>query len=288
MAKVLHENEIKHKKRFLYISILALLIVGIPLQLFPHFWMFSNMFKSSIEVFQFPPSFLPDVFHLENIFEVFTKYNLFNNLYNSLVLGFGVVLIQVPISALAAFSLSKLKPKGSKIILMFFVVTLMISQQALLIPSFLMMHDFPVLNLNLLNTFWAVILPFTAWGWSIFVFKGFFDSIPKSLLESARIDGASNLLIFTKIIIPLSKPVFAVVILNTFNAVYRQFIFPLMMLSQEEKWTLMIRVYTATEGYVPWNHIMVMLFVAMLPVLIVYVFCQDYIVEGIKTTGLKG
>lgn len=279
----LQDIEIRQHYRWLYALIIIVLIIGIPFRIFPFVWMISNMFKTSLEVFEFPPTLLPKEFMWENIPKAFEKYNLWSNLWNSLVLCFGVIIIQVPTSALAAFSLSKLRPKFGGFLLMFFVGTMMISGQAIIVPTYIMMGWF-----GLIGTFTGVILSQSAWGWSVFMFKGFFDTFPKDLLEAARIDGAGNMRIFWTLVVPLTKPVFAVVVLNTFRAVYNQFMFPLMLLPDDKKWTILIRIYAAQEGSATWNSVMVMLTAAVIPILIFYLFMQKYIVQGITMTGLKG
>ena len=107
-------------------------------------------------------------------------------------------------------------------------------------------------------------------------------------MEAARMDGATNLQIFTRIVFPLSLPVFSIAILNTFNAVYSQFMVPLMLLPGKEKWPLMVQIYTSTVSAVPWNQVMVLLSVASLPLILVYIIAQKYVVEGIVMTGIKG
>lgn len=107
-------------------------------------------------------------------------------------------------------------------------------------------------------------------------------------MDAARIDGANNFVIFIRIVFPLSLPVFSIAILNTFNVVYSQFMVPLMLLPAKEKWPLMLQIYTATVSAVPWNQIMVLLSTASLPLILIYIFCQKYIVEGIVMTGIKG
>jgi len=284
----LHDSVIRGKGRRKYYLLILLLCIGIPFQIFPYIWMLSNMFKTSLEIIQIPPTFFPNEFFWSNISDTFQKYDLLNNIKNTFVLCAGVLAVQLPISALAAYALSKLKPKGAKILLLFFLGTMMINEQALMWPTFLMMLDFPIIHVNLIDNFWSVILAFSAWGWAVFIFKGFFDAQPNDLLEAAQIDGATSLKCFTRIILPLTKPVFAVVGLNTFMAVYSQFLFPLILLPSEKMWTIMIRIYSAQQGIATWNNVMVMLTMATFPILILYFFVQKYIVEGVSLTGLKG
>ena len=144
-------------------------------------------------------------------------------------------------------------------------------------------------GVRMIDNLWSLILSFSAWAWAIFILKSFFDGLPQDLLESARIDGASNARVLWSIIMPLSKPVYSVVILNTFMACYNQFIFPLILLPDSKNWTIMVRIY-AIQGSssATWNQIMVLLGCATVPVLICYIAAQKYIVQGISMSGLKG
>lgn len=282
---IIQDSELKKGSsgKRLHIAIMAILGVCIPVQYFPHAWMFFGMLKDKLEVFTFPPKLFPKKFLWSNIAETFATFSLWNNFKNTLIICGGTILLQVTISSLCAFGLSKLKLKRSGALLLFFVGTMMISNQATIIPTFLMMSRW-----KLINSYWSVILTFSAWGWSVFLFKNFFDTLPDALIEAARIDGATNLQIFTRIIFPLSLPVFSIAILNTFNAVYSQFMVPLMLLPAKEKWPLMVQIYTSTVSAVPWNQVMVLLTVASLPLVLVYIACQKYVVEGIVMTGIKG
>jgi multiple sugar transport system permease protein len=286
---IIQENELKKgQAKWIHRIIICILAVLIPVQLLPHFWMFFGMFKAPLEVIKFPPKLLPEKFLWENAVRIFTEYNLWMYIKNTFVLCLGVILVQVPISAMGAYALSKLRLRMGNILLLFFVGTMMISSQALLIPTYLMMVKFPLTNWNLINSFWSVILAFSAWGWIVFLFKTFFDSLPSALFEAARIDGAGNMTIFLRIVFPNSLPVFAIAVLNTFNAVYNQFVLPLAFLPRREKWPLMVMIYNATNTSIPWNLILVMLTFTSIPLIIVYALCQRYIVEGIVMTGIKG
>jgi multiple sugar transport system permease protein len=286
---IIQDNELKKGNgKWIYRGILIFLVIFVPIQLLPHAWMFFGMLKAPLEVIEFPPKLLPGKFHWENIFITFKNFNLWNNIKNTMLLCFGTIIVQVPISALGAYALSKLRLKGSNALLLFFIGTMMISNQATVIPTYLMMSNFPLTHWNLINSLWSVILAFSAWGWSVFLFKNFFDSLPTALFEAARIDGAGNMAIFLKIVLPLSLPVFSIAVLNTFNAVYSQFMIPLTFLQKTEKWPLMVQIYSSTLSATPWNQVLVMLVVASVPLVIMYVLCQRYIVEGIMMTGLKG
>jgi multiple sugar transport system permease protein len=286
---IIQDNELKKGQgRWIYRGIFIFLVLFIPIQLLPHAWMFFGMLKDPLEVIKFPPKLLPDEFQWRNIPLTFMNFNLWNNIKNTMLLCFGTIMLQVPISALGAYALSKLRIRGSNALLLFFIGTMMISNQATVIPTYLMMSNFPLTHWNLINSLWSVILAFSAWGWSVFLFKNFFDSLPTALFEAARIDGAGNMIIFLRIVLPLSLPAFSIAILNTFNAVYSQFMVPLMFLQKTEKWPLMVQIYSSTLSATPWNQVLVMLSVASIPLIIMYILCQRYIIEGIMMTGLKG
>jgi multiple sugar transport system permease protein len=287
---IIQENELKRGgAKWIYRGIMLCLIVFIPIQVLPHLWMFFGMFKGRLESIKLPPSLFPEKFLWENIPTTFKSLNIWRSALNTLILCAGTIISQVTISSLAGFALSKLRLRGSNLLLLFFIGTMMISGEATVIPLYLMMFKFPITNWNLINTFWALILPFTAWGWAVFLFKNFFDSLPSALFDAAKIDGAGNITIFTRIVIPLSAPVFAIVIYNTFNAVYNQFMLPLMMLPSAEKWPLMVQIYTTqNSSSYALNQVMVLLTFASLPLILAYIFCQRYIVEGVVMTGIKG
>lgn len=285
----LHPIERKSLKgRITYAVIIVVLLIGVPLQLFPYAWMVSGVFKSNREIMRAVPSLIPKNPVFDNIPKAFAKYNLWHNFANTMVLCFGTIAIQCTISILAAYALAKLKPKGSKYVLLFFVGTMMINEQAIAIPSYLMFNNFLGIGVNLINNFWSLLLAFSAWGWAIFMLKGFFDGLPSDLLESARIDGAGAMSVLLRIVLPLSKPVLAVILLNTFMAVYNQFLFPLILLPDSTNWTIMIRIYATQRGSATWTDTMVLLTTATLPVLLVYLLAQRYIVQGVTMTGLKG
>lgn len=282
-------QERRRSYRWVYMLILLILLIGIPIQVFPYLWMLSGSVKNPVEIFAVPPSLIPKQFELGTYKDVLQVVPFLKYFVNSMILSLGTVVLQGAVSALAAYSLSKLRPRGSRGLLLYFLGTLMVPNEVILISTYVMMSRFPIIHVSLLNSFWSVLLPFSAWAWALFLLKGFFDGLPEELLDAARIDGASEMRIFTWIVLPLSRPVLAVVGLQTFMAVYNQFIFPLVMLPDPSKWPLMVALYNMQNGgTVPWNDIMAGLMMATVPVMVIYLFAQRYLVQGITLTGLKG
>lgn len=282
---VIQNIELKTKKgRLVYGCIFLLLAAGAVIQIFPFFWMIMGTFKTDTELISAIPSLFPEHWSLAAYKEAFSKYDLWKNIQNTVVLCVSVVVLQVGNSALTAYSLSKMHPRFGKQIMLAILATMMFSGTVLLFPLYIMMS-----SLHLIGSKMALILSSSVWAYTIYLFKNFFDNIPGELMESAKIDGAGNMHIFFKIVIPLSKPVFAVNILNTFMTVYNDFLYPLMLLPDEEDWTIMMRIFNIDSiGSAPPTHMYVLLVVAVIPILLFYLLAQRNIVEGISTTGLKG
>ena len=185
------------------------------------------------------------------------------------------VLCALIFNPLAAYALSRYRLANTYKILLFMLVTMAFPPMVTQIPVFLMMRDF-----NLLNTFAALVLPGLAHGYSIFLLKGFFDSQPRELYESAQIDGAGEWTIFWQITMSLSKPILAVVALQAFNIAYSNFMFALLICQDEKMWTLMVWLYQLQQrsGQAV---IYASLLIAAIPTFIIFLFCQNVILRGI-------
>jgi ABC-type glycerol-3-phosphate transport system permease component len=205
---------------------------------------------------------------------------------NSIFVSFMVILAQLSISSLAGYSLSKLVTgKLGKLILLFFLATMMIPFIATLLPMYIIFNDF-----GLLNTLWALILPSTSWGFAIYLFKGFFDKLPNDLRDAARIDGASEINTFVRIMVPLSKPVFGVISLWSFLAVWNEFMWANITIQKPALWTYTVALYKIQQGsgsFAP-NESMALNVIAIVPTLFIMLIFQKSIQKGIALTGIKG
>ena len=164
--------------------------------------------RSAGSIFATPPVLLPSSPEWVNFVTAWQQLNSLRYLANTAVLAAGAVLLQLIVSATAAFALSKLKPVFSNLLLFFFLSTLMVPALAYLIPQYLTVVSLPIFGISLVNSWWAVWLPEAANAFNIIILKSFFDSIPSELTEAARIDGANALQVFVRIILPLSRPAF--------------------------------------------------------------------------------
>lgn len=233
----------------------------------------------------------------------FSKGSVPRWFFNSMVYAFGVIVLQLTVSATTGYALSRLWEKKTAYWLeLFFLATMMLPAMLLFLPLVLMMQNFPfptipftsirLPGVNLMNTFWAMILPHAAWAFSILLFRGFFDQLPDELFQAARIDGASELTIFARIALPLSGAIFATMTIFTFMAVWAEFLWPYLVANKQEMWTLSIALFSqsgggGSSGGDP-RVSMSMALIAAIPPLFIFLFFQRYLVQGIATTGLKG
>ena len=195
--------------------------------------------------------------------------------FNTAVYCLLSVVVALVFNPLAAYALSRYRPPSAYKVLLFLMLTMAFPPMVTQIPVFLLLRDF-----NMLNTFWALILPGVANGYSIFLLKGFFDSLPKELYESASIDGAGEFRIFWQITMSLSTPILAVIALNAFTAAYSNFMFALLICQDQRMWTLMPWLYQLQQGSGP-GVVYASLLIAAIPTFIIFALCQNIIMRGI-------
>lgn len=202
-------------------------------------------------------------------------------LINTVIYVMLAILCALTINPLAAYALSRYKLKCTNAVLLFLLATMAFPPSVGMIPSFLLLKD-----LRLLNTFAALIVPVLANGYGIFLMKGFFDSLPSELYEAAIIDGASELTVFFKMALPLTKPILAIMALNAFTMAYSAFMFAFLTCQDPQMWTLMVFLYEFQQMY-PNYLVMASLVVAAIPTLLVFIFCQNIILRGIVIPTFK-
>ncbi len=196
-------------------------------------------------------------------------------IWNTFVYCFTAVLCALIVNPLAAYALSRFNPPSTYKVLLFLMITMAFPPMVTQIPVFLLLRE-----LNLLNTYGALVLPGLANGYSIFLLKGFFDSLPQELYESAQIDGASEVRIFLQITMSLSKPILAVIGLQTFQAAYSNFMMALLYCQDENMWTIMPWLYQLQSNSAQ-GVIFSSLIIAAIPTFLVFAFCQNIIMRGI-------
>jgi multiple sugar transport system permease protein len=205
-----------------------------------------------------------------------------NGVWNTIIYCGGAVLTALLVNPLCAYALSRFKLPFGQSILLFLLATMAFPAEVSMIPNFLLLKQF-----NLLNTFWALILPGAASGYSIFLLKGFFDSLPRELYEAGMIDGASEMTLFRRVTLPLSRPIFAVIALGAFAASYGNFLFAMILCQAQSHWTIMVWVYEFQALGAPQYIMMSALVLASLPMLLVFLAAQGTIMRGVILPSFK-
>lgn len=272
------------RKKIYTLLIQIILITMAALALFPFLWMISTSLKGSEEAFAYPPSLIPEVFHWENYKEAMTALPFGRAYWNSLKLAVINVTGQVLTSAMAGYALGKLRFRGSNIVFGGFIAVMMVPYTVISIPLFLIFSQ-----LNLIDTHLSIILMTVAYmPMGVFLCRQFIMALPDELMEAGIIDGASYGLMFFKIIIPLIKPALASLGIFSFMWNWNSFYTPLIFLNSQEKFTVPLLLNMFKGKYtVDWSLIMAASTIAVIPVLLVYMFAQKYIIEGITITGIK-
>lgn len=250
----------------------------------PFLWMLSTSLKSNAELYQYPLVWIPEHMVWQNYIDAWNAAPFFRFFFNSVFVAAVVTILQLIACAMGAYAFARLNFKGKDKIFLGYLGTMMIPTQVTMVPMFLVFS-----NLQLIDTYWALIIPgiFSAYG--TFLLRQFFMGIPKSLEESVRIDGGGYWRCFLQIILPLSKPAFATLGTFTFLANWNNFLWPLLVTNKVEMKTLPVGImYFVGQYSIQWQLLMAAAAMSLFPMLIVYLFAQKYFVAGITMSGMKG
>ena len=208
---------------------------------------------------------------------------------NSVVVALGALALQITVSTLAAYALARKKFVGAAIVSLLILSTLMLPEEVIAIPLFLVLRDLPIVHLKLTDSLWGMILPLIGWAFSIFVLTEFMRAIPVELEDAARVDGAGDLVIFTRIILPLVRPALGTVTVFGFIMIWDQYLLPLIVTNNQKLYTLpvMLAQLKGDEQSIP-NVFLATTFIALLPSMIVYYGLQRYFSAGLLNGAVKG
>jgi multiple sugar transport system permease protein len=256
--------------------------------LFPIYWMVSGGLKSASEVLQSPPTFIPHHLGFGNYSTAWSELGLGHLILNTAWYAFGALALQLVFDVGAAYALSKLRPVLGNVVLFMMLATLMIPATVLVIPNYLTVLNLPFVHWNLLNTPWAIWLPSVANGFNIFLLKRFFDSIPEELLAAAAIDGAGPFRALWSLILPMSRPILGVVSIFAIVNVWKDVLWPLLVLTQTSKMTVNTGLTNLTGDGIPENVLMAALAISSVPTILFFLIFQRNIMAGLTTGSLKG
>ncbi len=274
----------------------ALIIFGLIMFL-PFFWMLSTSLKPANEIFSSPIRWLPSQVTFQSYIDAFTTVPFGRYFLNSFFLATAGLVTNLFFGALAGYAFAKLKFRGSKGLFRFLLTSLMVPSVVTLIPTFIILRSFPLMGGNnllgqggtgLLNSYWAIILPGAVGAFAVFLMRQFFIGLPSELGEAARIDGAGEFTIFFRVYLPLSKPALATLGLFTFQAGWNSFLAPLVFLRDPNLATVQMGLQAFSFNHqTDFGPLMAASLVAMLPILLLFIFAQRYFTQGLAFTGTK-
>ena len=265
---------------------LALLTVVAILTLMPFVWVISTSLRTPAESFTVPPEWIPVDMDFSNYARVFEEIPFWNQIGNSFIITLSVVAGQLITASLAGYAFARLKFRGRNVLFWIVLATLMIPGQATIIPVFILISR--VFGLN--DTLWALIIPGISTAFGTFLLRQYFLQIPNDFEEAAMIDGANQWQIFQKIYLPLASPGLAILAVLTFNGKWNDYFTPLIFMNTKELFPITLGIVDL-QGYMATGSISVVLagiVLSTIPVIIIYIFGQRYLIEGLMMGGLKG
>ncbi len=275
---------VRRKKLLGKILIYFLLTLGALMMIVPFVWMVSTSLKSQQQLFAWPPQWFPNPVMWNNYSEVYNRINFGVYGWNTIKITVAVTIGRLIFCSMAGYGFARMKFPGKNFLFILVLATMMISAQITIIPNFIIMR-----YLKLTDTHLGVILPQLADGFSIFLMRQFFLTFPYELEDAAKLDGCNQFKFFIRILLPNSKPILATLAVMTFQSVWNDFLWPLVMLTSPEKRTLAVGLsYLVGQYTTRWDLQMAGSVLTVLPILILFFLLQKYFVQSIKMTGLKG
>jgi multiple sugar transport system permease protein len=250
--------------------------------LLPLVWVLLGAFKPPAELAQQPPTILPETWEPGAYVDAWNYMDLGRFFLNTFVVAIGAWAVQMAVIVPAAYALSKLRPWGGNVVMGLMLATLMLPSTAVLVPVYLTLTD-----LGLLNNPAGIWLPAAANALNVYLLKRFFDQIPEELLEAARIDGANTWTTLTRIVLPISRPILAVVSIFAVVAAWKDFIWPLLVFPDPAKQTLSVALQRFAPD-TPINLLLAGLVLASLPMVALFLAFQRHILAGLTAGGVKG
>ncbi|WP_114588024.1 carbohydrate ABC transporter permease [Microbacterium arborescens] len=262
----------------------TVLAVGLALWLIPFLWMVLGSVKTQGEILRRPPTWFPENPTGENFAQWFGPLDFGHFFANSLIVAVVTVLGNIVFCSMVGYALAKMEFPGKKVLFILVMVTLMVPGVVTFVPLFVM-----VSSLGLVNTYPALILPFITAPIGVFLMRQFIMGIPDALLEAARLDGAGEWRIFSRIVMPLCGPPLATLGILTFLASWNNFLWPLVAAQTEEMYTLPVALSLYSTGQNATNYGLLLAgsVLVIAPIIVLFVFLQRWFIRGVATTGLK-
>lgn len=276
--------------------LVGVLIVGV-ISFFPIFIIATTAFKTPEEITYANFALIPHQLNLDNFLAALAVGNWGRYFLNSTFVTVVVVIGSLFFNSLCGYSLARLNFPGRKLLLMVFIMGIMVPPQSYIIPQFIILRSVPFAGGNdafgqggsgLLNSYWALIVPFLSGSFGVFLARQYYMTFPQDLADAAKIDGCTKFGTYRRIFVPLSGNLFATLTILKFVATWNDFFYPLVMTNSDNMATVQLALSKfRTVAGIQWNQMMAATLLIILPVIVVFAFAQKYFVAGIQTTGLK-
>ena len=267
-----------------------ILILGAVVMVMPFAWMLSTSLKNQNEVFSYPPEWIPSTLVWDNYVRAWQAAPFARYFVNSIIVAVAVTLGTLVTSSLAAYAFARIRFPGRDALFAIYLSSMMIPHQMTIIPSYLVLGDLGALSPALgLDTYFALIAPFLASAFGVFLLRQSFLTLPNELEDAAILDGCGKLGFLWRIVIPLSRPALATLGLFTFMANWNSYLWPLIVTNSNNMRTVQIglKYFVGQEGGSQWALLMAAAVFVTLPIVMVYFFVQKQFVQGIASTGIK-
>ncbi|WP_442951647.1 carbohydrate ABC transporter permease [Paenibacillus sp. GYB003] len=266
--------------------LLLVLFLGSFVMIVPFLWMLVTSFDWGARMnITFPPKWWPEEPSIRTYEVAFTNIKMMRYIGNSTLVSAGVIVVSSLSALLSGYALSKIRFKGAPLVLLLALSTMMIPFEMTMLPQYLLFS-----KLGLIDSYWAFYLPALNYAFGTFLAKAFFDQLPSALREAGIIDGAREFTVFSQIYLPLCTPIIATMVILLFLGVWNEMLWPLLVLKSASKYTIQIglAMFTYNNGI---NQqpaiIMAATAVSLVPIVVIYLFLQRYIIESIALTGIK-
>lgn len=270
-------------RRLVKAAAYAFLAVTAVVTIAPLAWMLAASFMPTGQASTFPPSFIPRPPTLEQYVQLFTRLNVSRYLINSVLLSVSVTAISLVVNSMAGYAFAKYRFRGKAPLFKLLIASMVIPAQVTMLPLFLMLN-----RMGLINTYVGVIIPGMASIFGIFLIRQFAMSIPDSLIEAARMDGASDFRVYFSVILPLCRPILITLAIFTFMGTWNDFLWPLIVMTDDSMYTLPVAIAGLVGEHVQDTELMMAgSVITVLPVLLVFAAMQKHYIKGIMAGGIK-
>ncbi len=261
----------------------AILLAVVLVALLPYFWMVSSSLKTMENIFRIPIQWIPDPVNWRSYVQAWNAQDFTRYFLNSGVVAVAITLGNLLLASLAGYSLAKFRYFGRGLLFILILSTMMLPLEVTMVPLFLIIK-----RLDWANSYQGLIVPFLVDGFGVFLMRQFILGIPKDLIDSARIDGASELRIFWQIVLPLCRPALVALGVFTFREAWDMYIWPLIIVSKDSLRTLPLAISLFMSSYgTAWDQLMAIAVLGTIPMILLFFFLQRAFIQGIAVTGLK-